>query len=247
MNKINLLFLFCLISIPTVISQNIITPSNLEVGTVFLFPEKYTMNTYAIKGSIKIPIGKIHTALVKINDTISITTKLILQLPLNSEFIDSTIVNSKNFKPIYHSSIHPTREMVFEYGEKITGYYTDNMLRTKTEISESKIKPVFDSNSYPYLIRLLPLKDGYTSDISIFDYNPKKKIGIMKASITDTKSIEMEFNGEQREVWEVKSTSDITDNKIVTVFYIDKLTKKTLKQIVINDKGQMVMERESLN
>lgn len=247
MRKIVLLYLFCLIRISAVTSQNVINPSNLKVDKAFAFPEKYTMNTFFVSGSQKIPLGKIHTSLVKTNDNISITTIFEASNIPGSQYIDSTVVNSKNFKPIHHTSKNPMREMVFNFGEKITGYYKVIRTGKVTEISETKFKPVFDSNSYPYIIRLLPLTEKYTTEISIFDFNPKSKVGIMKVSIVDTKTGEIDFNGEKRKIWEVKTTSDISENKFITTFFIDKLTKKTLKQITENEKGQLVMELESLN
>ncbi len=247
MKYITGLISICFLSIASLHCQTAISPSNLKIDKAFVFPEKYTMNTFFVMGSQKIPIGKIHTSLDKTTETISITTILRLANLPSSEYIDSTVVGSRNFKPVYHSSKNPMREMVFKFGEKITGYYKDLETDSITEILETTIEPFFDSNSYPYIIRLLPLKDDYAVEISIFDFNPKSKVGIMTATILDTKSIEMEFNDEQRKVWEVKTTSDISDNKFITTFYIDKLTNKTLKQITENDKGQLVMERESLD
>ncbi|GMN08367.1 hypothetical protein MTsPCn9_09860 [Croceitalea sp. MTPC9] len=243
MKKIVLFSLFCLISTSTVISQNAINPSNLKIDKAFIFPEKYTMNMFFIVDSQKIPMGKIHTSLVKVNENIAIITKLQMPNQTDGQWIDSTVVNSTNFKPLYHSSKNPQREMVMEFGKKITGYYKDLMTGSKTQILETTIEPFFDSNFYPYLIRLLPLEDEYATAIYMFDYNPKSKIGIMKATILDTKSSEIDFNGKERKIWVVKTTNDISDNKFITTFYIDKTTRQTLKQVTENERGQLVMER----
>ncbi len=67
--------------------------------------------------------------------------------------------------------------MVLQFVEKITGYYLDKQTGTTTQISEKTEAPFFDSNFYPQLLRLLPLKKNYATTISIFDYNPKSKSG----------------------------------------------------------------------
>ena len=245
MKYIFFFFFNSLICLTSIHCQSGITPSNLELDKAFTFPENYTMNMFFMVDSQKIPMGKIHTSLVEANNNIAIITKLQMPNQSNDQWIDSTVVNSSNFKPLYHSSKNPQREMVMKFGEKITGYYKDFVTDTTTPILEMSIAPFFDSNAYPYLIRLLPLKDDYATTITIFDYNPKSKIGIMEATIVDTKSNEMDFNGAERKVWEVKTTSDISDNKFITTFYIDKETRQTLKQITENERGQLVMERSN--
>ncbi|GMN11379.1 hypothetical protein MTsPCn9_10140 [Croceitalea sp. MTPC9] len=247
MKKIVLFCLCCFTSLLTVNCQNAINPSNLKIDKAFVFPEKYTMNMFFVVDSLKRPMGKFHTSLVKKDNNIAITTKLQMPNQPKNQWIDSTVVNSINFEPLFHSSKNPQREMVMKFGEKITGYYKDLMTDSKTQILETSTEPFFDSNFYPYLIRLLPLKDEYATTISMFDYNPKSKIGIMKATILDTKSIEIDFNGKERKVWEVKTTNDISDNKFMTTFYIDKATRQTLKQVTETEQGQLVMERESLD
>lgn len=49
----------------------------------------------------------------------------------------------------------------------------------------------FNSNSYPVMIRFAPLKENYTAEISIFDYNPNAKKGLIKAYILDVKNIDL--------------------------------------------------------
>ncbi|MFY7709351.1 hypothetical protein ACOSQB_01885 [Tenacibaculum sp. MEBiC07804] len=201
---------------------------------------------FFVANSQKKTIGKIHTSLVKTNENISIITKLQIPNQANNQWVDSIVVNSANFEPLYHSSINPQREMVMKYGKKINGYFKNLKTNSTTEILETTNKPYFDSNSYPHIIRLLPLKDNYTAIINIFDYNPKSKVGVMNVNIKNTESSILDFNGEQRKVWKVDTTTDISDNKILTTFFIDKLTKKVLKQITNNMMGQLIMERQEL-
>jgi hypothetical protein len=120
--------------------------------------------------------------------------------------------------------------MVLKFGEKITGYYLDKQTGKKTEISEETDKPFFDSNFYPQLIRLLPLKERYSNTISIFDYNPVSKIGVITATIKNTEETTINFNGKKKQVWKVETTDDISNNVAISTYYIDKSTRKILKQ-----------------
>ncbi|MFC4635330.1 hypothetical protein ACFO3O_15580 [Dokdonia ponticola] len=246
MSKIVLLSLCYLLGISTVKSQNSLNPSNLKIEKTFELPEKYVMDFFFMADTLKVPIGKIYTTIVEIDEKISTTTKVKMN-KLDVQWVDSTVVNSSNFKPIYHSSVNQQREMVLIFGKKITGFYKDKATDSNTPILEEHSLSFFDSNFYPHLIKLLPLQNGFTTTISIFDYNPKSKVGVMNATIKNTKLIVMDFKGEQRKVWKVNTTNDISDNKSVTTFYIDKLTKKTLKQITETEQGQLVMERERLD
>jgi hypothetical protein len=151
-----------------------LTPINHPANSNLLEAGTSQMTWYMIQDTIKIPIGTVETQIQKEKDRIIIiTTVEMKQSP--SKWFDSTIVASSNFKPLYHSSYNQQREMVLQFGEKITGYYLDKQTGTTIQISESTEASFFDSNFYPQLLRLLPLKENYTTTISIFDYNPKSK------------------------------------------------------------------------
>lgn len=131
--------------------------------------------------------------------------------------------------------------MVLKFEEKITGYYLDKQTNTKTRISEKTDKPFFDSNFYPQLIRLLALRDGYTNTVSIFDYNPKSKIGIITATIKNTEEKTINFKGELKEVWKIETTDDISNNKVISIYFIDKSTRQLLKQEIDFGGRKMIM------
>jgi hypothetical protein len=132
--------------------------------------------------------------------------------------------------------------MVLKFDEKITGYYLDKQTSTKTQISEEAHKPFFDSNMYPQFIRLLPLKNCYSNTISIFDYNPKSKIGVITATIKNTEKSTMEHNGELKQIWKVETTDEISDNSTTSTYYIDLDTRKILKQEIDFGVRKMVMK-----
>ena len=119
--------------------------------------------------------------------------------------------------------------------------FLDKTTSTKTIISERSNASFFDSNFYPQLIRFLPLKNGYEAEISIFDYNPKAKIGLLKATIKGVEEVEIDFDGQLRKVWKVVTTDDISNNMATITYYIDKFSRKFLKQDLQIGERKMVM------
>lgn len=92
-------------------------------------------------------------------------------------------------------------------------------------------------------MRWLPLEEGYTDNISIFDYNPNGEIGILKATILSTDEITIDFNGNLRNVWKVVTTDEISKNTTVSSYYIDMETRSILKkEIDMRGGRKMVME-----
>ncbi|MFZ4930348.1 hypothetical protein [Chryseobacterium sp. Mn2064] len=183
---------------------------------------------YAENVGTKIEIGSIITEFKKLNKTdLLIKTTVKMKQAPDSKWTDSTLVKIKNFDPIYHSSYNTMRDMALTSGKnKVTGYYLDKKSQKK-DIIDLPANQYFDSSSYAMLIRFLPLKENYTGEISIFDYNPKsEKKGMMKAYILDTQK--SEYKG--KAVWIVKTTDDISNKTTTTTYYIDTATRKIVKQ-----------------
>ncbi|SNR75195.1 hypothetical protein SAMN04488009_3595 [Maribacter sedimenticola] len=235
-----LLFIFGA-SVQLFSQETLLSPLNNTVNEQLINSETSKMSWFMLQDTLKIQIGTIQTQIQKEKEKIYIiTTVSMKQSP--TKWIDSTIVENKTFKPIYHSSFNQQRDMILEFGEKITGYYLDKQTDKKTEILEKEDKPFFDSNFYPQLIRLLPLKNGYSNTISIFDYNPNSKIGVITATIKNTEETSINFNGKKTQVWKVETTDDISDNTAIMNYFIDKSTRKILKQEI--DFGGRIMLME---
>lgn len=154
-------------------------------------------------------------------------------------WVDSTIVKSSNFQPVYHSSFNSMRNMSLTFNKsKVTGYYLDKETQKKDLVNAATTSAYFDSNCYPALIRFLPLKENYTSEISIFDYNPAAKKGVIKAYIEKVEK--GEYN--DKKVWIVQTTDDISDRKTVVTYYIDRMTRKMIKQEINAGGRKIIME-----
>ena len=220
-------------------SQKLLTPNNISIDSKLIKDEVSEASWYAENAGTKIEIGSIITELKKLNKTdLLIRTTVKLKQAPDAKWTDSTIVKMANFEPVYHSSFNAMRDMVLKSGKtKVTGYYLDKKSQKKDNI-EIPATDYFDSSSYPMAIRFLPLKENYTADLSVFDYNPDAKKGLIKAYILDIKKTD--YDG--KKVWAVKTTDDIRDKTTIVTYYIDSETRKILKQEIDLGGKKMTLE-----
>jgi hypothetical protein len=160
----------------------------------------------------------------------------------NADWTDSSIALKKSFKPVYHSSYNIQRDMVLRFDRAITGYYFDKQKSKKIEVADTTAVDYFDSNLYPYLIRLLPLKEGYIATIPVYDFNPNGKKGILNVFVKKVESGLLKSNDENRAVWIVTVTDELgLDNNSSSTYYIGKQDRKLLKQEINSAGRKMVM------
>lgn len=219
--------------------QTVQTPEKNQVDRSLVRDEDYSMTWYAMKDTAKVEIGKVDTRILKSGNRITIHTTVKMKgMP---DWKDETVAVFPGFAPVKHTSFNVRRDMLLDFENKntVTGYYLDKAKNEKTEINETTDGKFFDSNLYTQLIRWLPLKEGYTTELAIFDYNPASGKGIMKAYITGTK----EGTYRNRPVWLVSVTDDISQQKAVSTYFIDSKTRELLKQEVDMGPRKMVMER----
>ncbi len=223
-------------------AQNSITPSGVKLESQYIKDKVSNMVWYAEKDSEKIAIGKISTQMKKTDkNTFLVETTVKMNQAPESVWVDSTLVKISDFSPIYHSSYNMMRDMRLKFEKnKVTGFYFDKKTQQKQPIDEQVSGEYFDSNVYPTLIPFLPLKEHYSAEISIFDYNPAAKKGILKAYLEEVNSGEV--NG--KKVWIVKTTDDIQDRKTVVTYFIDKETREVIRQEIDSGDRKMTMETE---
>jgi hypothetical protein len=220
--------------------ESTITPLNNSFDSKFIKNENYEMSWFMEMDTTKIEIGKIKTEIKRIKNNVLIITSVKMN-QVQTKWIDSTLARKSDLKPIYHSSFNQQRDMVLHFDEKVTGYYFDKKTNIKSEITETTSESYFDSNLYPQLIRWLPLHNGFQKTISIFDYNPSAKTGIMKAFIKNV--VKGKIPGKSdKEVWIVTITDDISDNKVIMTYYIDCNNKQLIRQEINMPGRKMVME-----
>ena len=224
------------------ISQfEVLSPSNNIADIELLRTKDSHMIWYMVNDSTETKIGDVQTQIRKEEDFIYLITSIDLEQSAY-RWIDSTVVRTPNLEPFYHSSYNQQRDLVLEFGNKITGYHFDKQTEQKTEIAEETSGSFFDSNFYPELISLLPLKHGFQRTIAIFDYKPKAVTGVLTATIKNTEKTTITHNGVLKEVWKVVTTDDISNNATIITYFFDRKTRKKLLQEVGFKNGKMIFK-----
>lgn len=234
------LLICCLIGLSSWSQETIVPKENL-VDKKWVRNQSYKMAWSMLRDTLRMPIGTVTTDIKVLKDQILVTTAV----KMNSSaapWIDSTIVNRKDFSPVYHSSYNLQRNMVINFGKEIKGFYRDKTTGKNTDISQEVNQRYFDSNFYPVVINWLPLKKSLKVDLDIYDYNPKGKMGMIKAhilNVTEGKYVSKKLG--ERKVWIVEVNDEIGSGADGRVFYsIDQLTRQLYLQRI--SAGGRVME-----
>ena len=201
------------------------------------------MTWYALRDTARIEIGSVSTEVVTTGKQLTLITRVSLKSS-KTPWVDSSVALLNDLSPVYHSSYNGQRDMMLQFGKVVTGYYLDKTKKTNTVISDTTGQSYFDSNLYPYLLGLLPLKEGYTQEISIYDYNPSGKIGVIKGWVKEVKS--GTYASQQagtRAVWMVTVKDELGAGNIesFSVYYFDKTDRKLWKQEINIGARKMLM------
>lgn len=205
--------------------------------------ETNQMTWYVLRDTVKTEIGKVSNQIVTDKKFINIVTMVSLK-NTKTTWVDSTSADIKTLKPIRHASYNMQRDMVLNFGQIVSGLYNDKIKQQNIVIKDTTTEEYFDSNIYPSLIRWLPLKEGYKKEISIYDYNPSAKIGVIKAYVKRVSSGTYKSSKSGiRHVWIVNVNDEIGNQpKGSSTYYIDKSDRKLWKQENNAAGRTMVME-----
>ena len=224
-------------------AQNLLIPSKKSFDKKWVKNATYQMTWYALKDTVKYEMGKVTTQISADKTNLTVITQVSMK-NMKTPWVDSTIANIKTLKPVRHASYNMQRDMVLNFGEIVTGFYNDKMKKSSMVVNDTTNGEYFDSNLYPVIIGWLPLYNGYKQDISIYDYNPSAKIGVLKASVKDVTSgvYQSEKNG-IRNVWLVTVSDEIGNGENgVSTYYFDKLDRKLWKQEIDANGRKMLMK-----
>ena len=221
-------------------AQNLLIPSKKSFEKKWVKNSNYEMAWYVLKDTAKFELGKVTTQILTDDKNLTVVTKVSMK-NMKEPWVDSTVAEIKTLKPIRHSSSNMQRDMVLKFGKVVSGFYNDKMKKNNSIISDTTKSDYFDSNLYPALIGWLPLNNGYKQDISIYDYNPSAKIGIIKASIQNVSSstYKTDKNG-IRNIWVVTVSDEIGNG--VSTYYFDKVDRKLWKQELDANGRKMMMK-----
>lgn len=234
------LFFFAFISIN---AQTAMVPGDVTLETKYIKPEKYQMKWYIVQDAErKHEVARINTEIVPAKTRLNIVTSVDVN-NAKTTWIDSTIVLKANLAPVRHYSDNLERAVKLKFGASITGSYLDKLKNQKMTIDDAVAQgQYFDSNFYPYLVRLLPLKEGYTHEIAAYDYSPARK-GLVIQKITDVKSGTYKTKGGLKAVWLVTSQETVKGQSSEVKYYIDKADRKIYKQEIFDGAMRTLIER----
>ncbi|RYY21380.1 MAG: hypothetical protein EOO04_18330 [Chitinophagaceae bacterium] len=235
------LFFLLIFFIPVLaFSQMLMKPGNPSIEYQRISDEKSNMIWYLIQDTTKIEIGRVtHDIRTDSLNLTVVTTVKMRQSP--APWIDSTVADRNSLKPVYHSSYNTQRDMILRFDSLITGYYADKEKNATIPIYDRRSMDYFDSNLYPTIIRWLPLKTGFTRDLSIYDFNPKGKTGVMKVSVIAVRQCDYLYQDKEvRRVYLVTVRDDISSG--TTTYFIDVETRKLWKMVIASGEHKMMME-----
>lgn len=221
-------------------SQMLLKPGNSCIEYKRINDEKSSMVFYLIQDTTKIEIGRISSDIQTDSMNLTLITTVKMR-HTTTPWIDSTIADRNSLKPVYHSSYNTQREMILRFDSLVTGYYADKEKKSIIAISDRTSMDYFDSNLYPTLIRWLPLKTGFTKDLSIYDFNPNGKSGVMKVSVIAVRQCDYLYQDKEiKKVYLVTVKDEISSG--TTTYFIDCETRKLWKMIIASGERKMMME-----
>lgn len=244
--KIIITTIFAMLSI-AVNAQTCLIPGKKSFEKKWIKNDTYQMTWFAMKDTVKFEIGEVSTQVSTDEKNITVVTAVKMK---NSKapWVDTTIANISTLAPIRHASYNMQRDMVLNFGKIVTGFYNDKLKQQNTIICDTTGTAYFDSNLYPVLITWLSLKEGYKQNISIYDYNPSGKMGVIKASIKQVTSGTYEsIKSGSMDVWVVTVVDEIGNNENdFMTYYIDKKDRRLWKQEINAGGRKMLMQRKEL-
>ena len=224
-------------------AQNLLTPSKKSFDKKWIHNTNYQMVWYVLKDTAKFEMGRVSTEISTDKKNLTIVTQVRMK-NIKSSWVDTTVADLKTLKPIRHSSYNMQRDMVLNFEKIVTGFYYDKIKKTRIIVNDTTKSEYFDSNLYPALIGWLPLNNKYKKDISIYDYNPNAKIGVIKATVKNVTEgkYQSEKSGE-RMVWVVTVSDEIGKGENgVSTYYFDKADRRLWKQEIDANGRKMMMK-----
>lgn len=222
-------------------AQDKLVPSQKNGTEKWIKNEQFQMKWYALKDTSKFEIGTVTNRILLDKEKVMVITEVGMK-QMQGSWVDTTVAFRKDLKPLYHSSFNPQRDMVLRFEDAVTGFYNDKIKKLKTDINEVSKEGYFDGNLYPTLLRWLPLKEGYQQEISIFEYNPAGKRGVISASVKEVKkgTYQSQKSG-LRKVWVLSVSDEISG--MLSNYYIDELDRRLWKQELEAGTRKMLMQR----
>lgn len=205
---------------------------------------KYEMACFAVNGKQLVQVSSFAVQ-VNVNAKIVGVYTNLTMLSTNEQWIDSSIADANDFKPLYRSSVNPNRVLELKFDKIVKGYYLDKQTQKKQSVNEPVKDLFFDGYIYPYLLGALPLQSGYRGSMKVYDYKPASNSHIKTTRIEEVKTnmYKSEMTGEHA-VWQVSVWEEATGEKYE--YYIDKDSRRLWKIEILSANGQrfLMLDKE---
>ncbi|MCW3074695.1 MAG: hypothetical protein JWP69_1764 [Flaviaesturariibacter sp.] len=233
------IFLF-LFGIQTTQAQTV-SPGDKMFSRLSVKPDTYTMKLFMVKDTQQRELGESLVTIENKEGKLFIIQDIKIK-GMPARWIDSAVTEAGTFKPLYHSSNNMQRDMVIRFsGNYISGHYNDKIKKTTSLISDTIEANYFDSNFYPFLVAWLPLKEGFTSKFTIYDYSGPQKHGPLGASIDAVRKTTITIEGKMIEVFEVTLFNEISNSS--GKYYVGVKDNKIYQIDSVTPRGTMRMVR----
>lgn len=203
---------------------------------------KHQMMWYRLVSNSKIEIGQVTTQHQMETGRLTVITKV--KMPNEPKvWVDSTVCDLPNFRPIYHTSENVQRSMRLSFDDPIIAEYTD--LLKKTHITDTlEISGSFiDSNLYPFLIPLLPMEEGFSTTFRTFDYNPDRGGSLIRYLDVRVRGSLPKPTGKEGEVVYLVDVLDREMPDVKIEYHVDPINRELFFQRVTLPNGVMCMEK----
>lgn len=223
-------------------AQTPMVPGDATLETKWIKNESYQMKWYIAQDTSKHEVARINTVIKPGKNSLAIISNVEVN-NAKTKWIDSTITALPTLAPVRHYSDNLERRLRLKFDTSVTGDFNDKYRKTKTQVNDEVQKgQYFDSNLLPYLIRLLPLKDGYTQTIATYDYSPAKH-GVLMAEVKNVRTGTYTSKAGLNVVWIVTTNETVKGQVTEVRYYIDKSDRKIFKQEIFDGAIHTLIER----
>jgi hypothetical protein len=225
------------------LAQDTLEPRKGVVDKKWVRNGGYIMDWYMMADTSRRLMGTVATRVEEDADELRVITQVSLQ-HVSSGWVDSTVANWRTLRPVYHSSYNAQRDMALHFGPIVRGFYHDKSKQTNYEVNDTVGGGYFDSNLYPLIIGWLPLREGYSAVMKIYDYNPSSgHKGLLNARVHGVRSGSYKtLRRGSREVWIAEVSDELgSDPSSRSFYYIDKKTRQLWLQEIIAGGRKMAM------
>lgn len=205
--------------------QQTILPGDKSINKTLLKSATYVLEYSVIEAGTFRGIGNYKIEINYDKATLDVKTTLSFKNKTDS-WQDHIIADGDSFKPKSITSKSSDRKLNLTFSDEISGVIEYHQSRQKTIIKERSKGLFFDILTYPYILPALPLVEGYTAVIPVYNYealSKDKQYSNVRITGVHSENYSTKFSGFHK-VWRVEVFEESTQQNYQ--YYIDQKTQK---------------------